>query len=72
MEKLPHYLTEAQVAAKTGLGRSTLAKARCRGDWGGIKIPYVKIGRSVRYSLAEVEAFMEAHRVEPTRKGAAS
>ena len=73
VEKLPHYLTEAQVAARTGLGRSSLAKARCKGDWGGIKIPYVKIGRSVRYSLTDVEAFLEARRVLPAGgKGAAS
>ena len=53
------YLTEKEVAAITGLSLSTIQKMRshCRG------IPYVKIGKSVRYVLEDVQAFMEAHRV---------
>ena len=30
----------------------------------GVGFPYVKIGRSVRYDLAEVRAYIEKHRIK--------
>jgi hypothetical protein len=54
------YLTELQVADITGRALSTLRNERfCRRG-----IPYVKIGRSVRYNLQDVIGFMESHRIE--------
>ena len=53
------FLNEKQVAALTGLSLSTLQKMRhfCKG------IPYLKIGKSVRYIEKDVREFMERHRV---------
>ena len=58
-----NYLNEKDVAAITGLSLSTIQKMRshCRG------ITYVKIGKAVRYTLEDVQAFMEAHRVNVYR-----
>ena len=54
------YLTEVQVAEITGRALSTLRNERfCRRG-----IPYVKVGRSVRYSLEDVIRHMESHRIE--------
>lgn len=56
------YIDTDAVAELTGLSRSTLEKWRLRDD----RIPYIKVGRVVRYSAAEVRAWMEAHRVLST------
>lgn len=47
-------LSEAQAAEITGKAVSTLQKARVSG--GGI--PYVKLGRSVRYRLSDIRAYI--------------
>lgn len=54
-----NWLTEKEVSEITGISVSTLQKARFyrRG------VPYFKIGRSVRYSLTDVQAFMAFHRI---------
>jgi hypothetical protein len=51
------YQPPRQFAQTVGIPESTLAKMRMRG--GGP--PYVKIGRSVRYSVSLGLAWMEAH-----------
>ena len=61
MEKLPQYLTEKQVSESTGLSQKTLSQHR----WKSAGLPYSKFGRSIRYKLDDVLAFMEAGRVEP-------
>jgi hypothetical protein len=60
-EELPRFLTEKEVARMTGLALSTLRNTRfqCRG------LPYIKIGRAVRYDLRDVVRFMEAHKIAP-------
>ena len=56
------YLTEVQVAEITGRALSTLRNERfCR-----CGIPYVKIGRSVRYNLEDVVQFMESRKIATT------
>jgi len=56
----PKYLTEVQVAEITGRALSTLRNERfCRRG-----ISYIKIGRSVRYSLEDVVRYMESNRIE--------
>lgn len=55
------YITEREVAALTSLALPTLRNHRVQGRG----IPYVKIGRSVRYSYTEVMEYMQAHRVDP-------
>ena len=54
------YVTEVMVADLTGRALSTLRNERAKGQG----IPYVKIGRSVRYNLQDVVNFMEAHKIE--------
>lgn len=55
------YIDEKEVSRITGISVHTLrnSRAEARG------IPYSKIGRSVRYRMSDVLAFMEAGRVEP-------
>ena len=55
------WLTERQVHEYTRLSLSTLRSHRFYGKG----IPYSKIGRSVRYSMADVVAFMKAKRILP-------
>jgi len=60
-EEIPRYLTEKEVAEMTGLSLSTLRNSRFQGRG----LPYIKIGRSVRYSLDDVVAYMESRKVVP-------
>lgn len=57
------WITENQVNELTSLSLSTLRSHRFYGKG----IPYSKIGRSVRYSLKDVLAFMESKKVTPRR-----
>lgn len=59
MENLERWISEKEVAEITGLSISTLQKHRFyrRG------MPYAKIGKSCRYRLADVQAFMDSHRI---------
>ena len=60
-ENTDRYLNEHEVSKITGRAVQTLRNDRmnCRG------FPYVKIGRSVRYSLNDILDFMEARKVIP-------
>jgi phage terminase Nu1 subunit (DNA packaging protein) len=59
MDLAPKYVTEVQVAEITGRALSTLRNERfCRRG-----IPYVKIGRSVRYNLQDVIRYMESNKI---------
>ena len=55
------YLREQEVAEITGRAVPTLRNERHRGEG----IPYIKIGRSVRYSEDDVVKFMESRKVTP-------
>lgn len=56
---------EQQLAKLTGLSLSKIRQDRhfCRG------IPYIKIGRSVRYSSTDIERFILDNRIDPSRAG---
>jgi len=58
------YLNEREVAELTSRSLSTLRNERSL----GLGIPYSKVGRSVRYSLADVVEFMEAHKVNTNER----
>jgi predicted DNA-binding transcriptional regulator AlpA len=60
MSQLPQYIDEGKVSQITGVALSTLRNNRSRGQG----IPYIKIGRSVRYDLQDVIEFMESHKIE--------
>ena len=53
------FLTAEEVAQLTGLSIETLAQWRSQRRG----IPYLKIGRIVRYDLADVQAYLEGCRV---------
>ena len=59
MRETIQYLTEVTVAEITGRALSTLRNDRSIGRG----IPYIKIGRSVRYDINDVVRFMEAHKI---------
>ena len=55
-------LVDEQIAASyTGKSVRTLQQYRYRGEGP----PYIKAGRSVRYSLRDLDAWLLAHRVDP-------
>ncbi len=58
---IPKYIDEKAVHAMIGRALPTLRNDRHnrRG------IPYIKIGRSVRYSLADVISYMESRKIVP-------
>ncbi len=53
------YLNEIGVSEMTSIPVQTLRNKRFE----GIGIPYIKFGRSIRYSLQDVIDFMESHRI---------
>ncbi len=54
------YLNEHEVAEATGLSLSTLRNDR----WKREKLPYIKIGKSVRYDENDVESYMDSHKIK--------
>ena len=59
MELQAKYLNESQVSKITERALSTLRNERSKGQG----IPYIKVGRSVRYSLKDVIQFMESRKI---------
>ena len=60
METQIKYLNEKQVSEMTGRALSTLRNERFLGKG----MPYIKIGKSIRYKLGDIITFMEAGRIE--------
>lgn len=54
-------LTTAQAAEFLGKSESAMCIDRCR----SAGPPYFKLGRSVRYDLADLEAWLESCRIDP-------
>ena len=52
------YLPTLEAARHLRVSRFFLEAARCRGDGP----PFVKIGKSVRYRLSDLDDFMQSHR----------
>lgn len=57
------YLTETEVSELTGFALSTLRNDRFHRR----KLPYIKVGKSVRYDRDDVIAFMESCKVQTSR-----
>jgi len=55
----PEYLDDRALAARLGLARVTLQVWRAQGKGP----PFLKLGRVVRYSWADVAAWLDAQRV---------
>lgn len=64
MENTDVLVNEKRVSEITGLALSTLRNRR------SLRKPprYIKIGKSVRYALADVQAFIDANRIDPQEK----
>ena len=56
------YLKEVDVARLTGFSLSTLRNNRSLRKG----IPYLKIGKSIRYNAADVVNYLESHRITTT------
>lgn len=56
------YLDTEGASVFTGISAKQLENWRCERTGGP---PYSKSGRSVRYAVADLHAFMQANRVEP-------
>ncbi len=63
--QLPELLTAEQVSSITGLSVETLAQWRSQRRG----IPYLKIGRAVRYDPADVNAYLRGCRVSVSDSG---
>jgi len=60
MHDFSSYMTTKEVAAMLRIAPQTLEKARSTGL--GPQIPFVKVGRAVRYAKADVRAWAESKR----------
>jgi len=61
-ESVPKLLSTEQVAKILGIKPHTLAVARHDPSASNIQIPYIKIGRSVRYATKDLTAYLERQR----------
>jgi predicted DNA-binding transcriptional regulator AlpA len=61
MQITTRYITEKEVSSITGLALSTLRNDRATQR----RIPYCKVGRSVRYLMDDVINFMESNKISP-------
>jgi excisionase family DNA binding protein len=57
-----HSLTEADAAPYLGCSHAYLRQARARGEGPA----YVQLGRAIRYRVTDLDAWIAAHRVDPT------
>lgn len=62
----PALLNEADAAYYLGLSRTTLRQQRCDGarDRRVPPIPFIRLGRAIRYRVADLDAYIQQHRVE--------
>ena len=62
-------LNEAETAHYIGMSRGYLRKARMEGmrERHTPAPPYIQISRTVRYDLADLDAWILEHRVDPRR-----
>lgn len=70
MEQIKQKLvTEREACHYLGVSRSFLAQGRMDGDFPNRTPtpPYYKIGRLVRYSLDDLDAWLDKYRKSPTR-----
>ena len=63
---MPALMTQEQAAKY--LGKSVQWFERCR--WAGEGIPYIKIGRSVRYRATDLIEYLEQNTVQTEQGGA--
>lgn len=60
MQNRIKYLNEKEVAVLTGLALPTLRNHRSK----GCGLPYIKIGKAVRYSFQDIIEYFEGHKIK--------
>jgi hypothetical protein len=63
METQQRFVDEQTVSKLVGRALQTLRNDRFEGKG----LPYVKVGRSVRYDLKDVVDYMEQHKIVPQK-----
>ena len=65
---MKRFLKESEAAEFIGMSRQFLRKSRMNGTLRAHTPgpPYVKLGRSVRYDLSDLERWLEAHKHYPS------
>lgn len=58
-------ITEKEAAIFLGWSIRTLQNRR----WKGLPPQYLRLGRSIRYRLSDLQAYLDACAVEPVRRG---
>ena len=61
-----HSLTESDAAQYLGVSRAYLRQGRARAQGSGP--PYCRYGRAVRYRISDLNAFIAAHRIDPSAR----
>lgn len=61
--KTPNVVSEREAALFLGLAIRTLQNRR----WRGLPPRFMRMGRSIRYRLSDLEAYMDGCTVEPRR-----
>jgi excisionase family DNA binding protein len=61
------YLDTSAVAELTGLSKATLEKWRVA----GLHLPFIRAGRLIRYSKADIDAWMVSRKVSSTSERSA-
>src|SRR5687768_9228521 len=60
----PHSLSEADSAAYIGSSRAYLRQGRAKGTGPA----YIQFGRAIRYRRPDLDAWIAAHRIDPTAR----
>jgi len=58
--------TTREAAAYLNLAVTTLEIARLKGTLSARPLPFIKMGKSVRYDISDLDAFIEARRIKST------
>ena len=58
----PNLMTETDVSRYLGISKKKLQKDRQK----GIGVPYIKVGRCVRYLPSDCQDFVQRNRVDPS------
>lgn len=62
----PNMLSRGQAADYLGVKKETLENWACTQRYG---LPYIKVGRCVRYRRADLDKFIESRVVTPGKSG---
>lgn len=60
LQQLEQLIDEKQLAEITGKALQTIRNDRCKKKG----VPYIKLGRSIRYSLSDIARYIDENRIE--------